>query len=122
MQTENKPVRELNVRIKDGDITYAHETTINYTPTEFTFDFKTVANVQDVANHGAMIIKHSVVLLTPHHAKAFMEVLSRVVKDYEKSFGEIKKPTALDKAEKLMKKQEKKMASTSETETESYFG
>lgn len=122
MQSENKPVREMNVRVKDGDLAYAHETTINFSPTEFTFDFKTVANVQDVANHSAMIVKHSVVILTPHHAKAFMEVLAKVVKDYEKNFGDIKKPTAIEKAEKLMKKQEKKMASTSEVEAENYFG
>lgn len=123
MPQENKPVREVNVRVKDGDILFAHETTINYNPTEFTLDFKCVANVQDVPGQGSIIMKHTVVLLSPHHLKSFYDVLGKVIKDYEKSFGEIKKPAVLDKAEKIMKKQQEKAQTASEMDGEkSYFG
>jgi len=122
MPQENKPVREVNVRVKDGDFLFAHETTLNFNPTEFTFDFKSIANVQDVPGQNAIVMKHTVVLMSPHHVKAFYEVLGKVVKDYEKNFGEIKKPAVLEKAEKMMKKQAEKAQTASEKNSESYFG
>ena len=122
MPNENKPVREVNIRVKDGDILFAHETTINYNPTEFSLDFKSVATVQDVPNQNAMVMKHSVILLSPHHIKSFYEVLGKVLKDYEKTYGEIKRPVVLEKAEKLMKKQQDKAVTASEKDSENYFG
>lgn len=120
---ENRPVREVNVRVKDGDFLYAHETTINFNPTEFTLDFKSIANVQDVPGQNAVLMKHTVVLMSPHHIKSFYDVLGRVIVDYEKNFGLIKKPAVLNKAEKMMKQQQEKAKTASEAAGEkSYFG
>jgi hypothetical protein len=123
MQNEPKQVKEINLRVKDGDVIFAHETTINFSPAEFTFDFKSLANIQDVPNQNTMLMKHSVVLMAPHHVKAFSEILAKVVKDFEKNFGKIEKPNAIEKAEKMMKKQQEKISSATTSEkSESYFG
>ena len=114
-----KEQKQVNVRVKDGDPFLAHETTINYNPTEFVFDFKCITPLQEL-NQPSMLIKHEIVLLSPWHAKALLAAIDRVIKDYEKKFGEIKKPAELEKAEKMMKKQQKE--STNTTQVENYFG
>ena len=114
----DKDQKQVNVRIKDGDPFLAHETTINYNPTEFVLDFKCITPVQEL-NQSSIFIKHEVVLLSPWHVKSFLDAMQRVIKDYEKKFGEIKKPVELEKAEKLMKKQQKEVTTTP---AENYFG
>ncbi len=115
-----KEAKQINIRVKDGDPFLAHETTINYNPTEFILDFKCVTPVQEV-NQQSLFIKHEVVLLSPWHAKSFLAAVEKVVKDYEKKFGEIKKPAELEKAEKMMKKQQKEAAQAT-GQVENYFG
>ena len=113
-----KNQKQVNVRVKDADPFLAHETTINYNPTEFVLDFKSITPVQEL-NQQSLFIQHDVVLLTPWHMKSFFAAVEKVVKDYEKKFGEIKKPIEIEKAEKLMKKQQKEVVSTP---VENYFG
>lgn len=115
-----KEQKQVNVRVKDGDQLMAHETTINYSPTEFVLDFKCITPVQEL-NHSSLLVKHAVVMMSPWHMKSFLDAMMRIVKDYEKKFGEVKKPVELEKAEKMLKKQQKESATTGPV-AETYFG
>jgi len=116
--------QQVNIRVKDGDQFYANETSINFGPVEFSIDFKCISHLQDIANHNAMMLRHNIVILTPFHAKSFLEVLQRSVKEYEDKFGTIKKPAELDKAEKIFKKEQNKILKEEKLENTSntYFG
>ena len=111
----SKPV---NINIIDGESFFAHELTANFTPTQFSLDFKNITPRSDPRNqHGpSFTLKHNVIMIEPWHAKALVEVLSNVVGRYEKEYGTIKKPVAMVKAEKKQKK-----TKTKET-IPSYFG
>ena len=115
-----KEQKQVNVRVKDGDQLMAHETTINYSPSEFVLDFKCITPVQEL-NQSSLVLKHSVVMMSPWHMKSFLGAMTRIVGDYEKKFGEIKKPVEIEKAEKMMKKQQKESATTGRS-AETYFG
>ncbi|MFA4886920.1 MAG: DUF3467 domain-containing protein [Candidatus Nanoarchaeia archaeon] len=115
-----KEEKQINIRVKEGDPFLAHETTINYNPTEFVLDFKCMTPLQEL-NQQSLLIKHNIVLLTPWHARSFLDALTRVIGDYESKFGTIKKPIELEKAEKLVKKQQQKTTVTSR-QAENYFG
>ena len=113
-----KNQKQVNVRVKDADPFLAHETTINYNPTEFVLDFKCITPIQEL-NQASLFIQHNVVLLTPWHMKSLLVAMEKVVKDYEKKFSEIKKPSEIEKAEKILKKQQRDVVSTP---VENYFG
>ena len=119
-----KEEKQLNVRIKDGDQFFANEIGINFTPTEVVLDFKCLSNIHDIENHRALLLRHNPVILTPYHAKSFLEVLTKAVNDYEKRFGDIKKPKEIDKAEKIMQKQidDNKSKVDKNTDDVTYFG
>ncbi len=117
-ESQDKNV-QVNVRVKDAEHFFAHETTINYNPVEFVIDFKCVTPVQEF-NQNAILLKHNIVMVSPFHAKTFLGALNKLVTDYEKKFGTIKRPAELEKAEKLMKKQERAHVTT--TDPENYFG
>ncbi len=120
-----KEEKQLNVRIKDGDQFFANEIGLNFTPTEIILDFKCISNIHDIENHRALLLRHNPVILTPYHAKSFLEVLTKAVNDYEKRFGEIKKPKEIDKAEKIMQKQKDDNKSREKDNTNddvTYFG
>jgi hypothetical protein len=46
-------------------------------------------------------------MLEPYHVKKFAELLDEVIKKYEKEFGKIEKPKAIEIAEKRSKKMDK---------------
>ena len=119
-----KEEKQLNVRIKDGDQFFANEIGLNFTPTEIVLDFKCISNIHDIENHRALLLRHNPVILTPYHAKSFLEVLTKAVNDYEKRFGEIKKPKEIDKAEKIMQKQreDNKTKEDNTNDDVTYFG
>ena len=119
-----KEDKQLNIRIKDGDQFFANEIGINFTPTDIVLDFKCLTNIHDIENHRALLLRHNPVILTPYHAKSFLDVLSKAVADYEKRFGEIKKPKEIDRAEKIIKKQREddKTKEIKEDDEVSYFG
>ena len=83
--------KEINLRIKDNGQFYSNETTINFGPVEFVLDFRCATHVQDMGIHRAILVSHNPVILTPYHAKSFLNVLHKAVVDYEERFGEIKK-------------------------------
>ncbi len=124
MEKEEKK-QQLNVRIKDGDQFYTNETSINFNPNEIILDFKCLTHTHDIGDHRSLILKHSIIILNPFHAKSFLSSLASAIKDYENKFGDIKKPEAIKKAEKLVKKEQKKVKEDSKinnNDENTYFG
>ncbi len=118
---EQKQATQLSVRIKDGEQFFSNESSINFNPNEVVIDFKCLTHTHDIADRRGLILKHNLVIMNPFHAKTFLGMISRVIKDYESKFGEIKKPEAVKKAENMIKKEEKKKIE-SKKENETYFG
>lgn len=118
--------QKINVSISDGEAQFAHEMSLNFNPTQFIFDFKTVTPRIDVrSQEGACIaIKHNVVLVEPYHAKQIYTLLGKVISKYEEEFGIAQKPKAVEIAEAkqrtLQSKLPKKESETSTIPT--YLG
>ena len=118
---EQKPPVQLNVRIRDGEQFFSNESSINFNPNELVIDFKCVTHTHDVADRRGLVLKHNMVIMNPFHAKNFLVMFSKVIKEYERRFGEIIKPEAVKRAESMLKKEEKKK-SESKKDAEIYFG
>ncbi len=113
---------KVNIQIKEGNVFFAHEMSANFTPTQFSLDFKCITPRTDPrAKQPSFLLEHNLVLLEPWHAKMVYQVLTNVIKKYEEEFGKINKPKALEKAEKKHKKQMESQG-VDATETPSYFG
>lgn len=112
--------KKMNVNIRDGQTFFAHETAVNFNPTQFIFDFKCVTPRIDVRSKEAptISIDHNVIMVEPYHAKKISELLNKVVKKYEKEFGKIEKPKQLEKLEKREKKGDKEI----KKQVPTYFG
>ena len=97
--------KNVNVSVNEGDAFFCHELSINFNPMQFIFDFKSVTPRVDVRSKNSPIIniKHNAVMVEPYHAKKMLELLGKVVSDYEKEFGKIEKLKAVAKMEKKMK-------------------
>ncbi len=117
------PEQQLNVNINDGEAFFAHEASVSFNPTQFVLDFKSVTPRIDMrSKQGHNInLKHNVILVEPHNAKAFIELLTKMVEAYEKQFGKIEKPKAIKEFEKKHKELAKKAKEHTAT-TPSYFG
>lgn len=113
--------KQINVGINDGKEFFAHELSINFNPMQFILDFKCVTPRVDPRTKDTpfISIKHNVVMVDPFHAKRIVEVLSNALNNYEKQFGKIEKPKALQKFEKSRKKTSK---SEQKTQAPSYLG
>lgn len=113
---------KINMNIVDGGEFFAHETSINFSPTQFVFDFKAVTPRIDPRGRGrpSITLRHNVILVEPYHAKKMLELLTEVVKRYENDFGKIEKPKAIQKAEKKSKKE--KSAPKGKSASPTYFG
>ncbi len=113
--------QKINMSIMDGDAFFSHETSINFSPTQFILDFRCITPRVDARSQTATIaLKHNVVMMEPYHAKQFLNVLSQVVKKYESEFGKIDKPDSIKKLEKKKKIKTTKEGKT--VESPSYFG
>jgi len=111
-----------NVNVSDGGAMYAHEMSVNFSPTQFILDFKMITPRNDPRGKGkpTFLIQHNVVMMDPWHAKKVIDVLQETVKKYEQEYGKIGKPKAIEKAEKKQKKTVAPAESTKETPT--YLG
>lgn len=96
---------QLNIDPDKIESRYSDAVFINHNPFGFTFDF-----AQNIPQMKMMKIIHRV-SSSPQHTKAFLNVLTAQVKNYEKQFGEItltpamqeqatKKPIGFDVDEK----------------------
>ena len=95
---------QVNLHINEGNTFFAHEMSANFTPTQFTLDFKCVTpRVDPRSKKPSFLLQHNVVMMEPWHAKMIFDVIGSVIKKYEEEFGKIKKPKALEKAEKKHK-------------------
>ncbi len=108
--------------IQDGGDFFAHETSVQYSPTQFILDFKSITpRVDPRANDGMVYsLKHNVVLVDPYHATQLLELMTRVIKRYEKEFGKITKPKSVQIMEKKSQKQTKPVVE--ETKSPQYLG
>ena len=115
--------KKVNVSINEGDVFFAHEMAINFNPTQFIFDFKSITPRVDprAQQTPVVVIKHNVVLIDPYHAKKILELMARVVNKYEDEFGEIEKPKQIEKFEKKRKSMAKEELATKQI-TPDYFG
>ncbi|MBW2970167.1 DUF3467 domain-containing protein [Candidatus Woesearchaeota archaeon] len=113
---------QINININEGEPFFAHEATVNFTPTQLTLDFKCITPRTDPrGKKPSFQLKHNVVMLDPWHAKSLLSVLNSVIQKYEQEFGKIKKPKSLEKAEKKQKEFMKK-AGESVPEVPTYMG
>ncbi len=114
---------KINMNINEGDAFYAHELSINFNPLQFVFDFKSVTPRVDPRSRdrASIVLKHNVILTDPYHAKKVYDLLGNVLKKYEKEFGKIEKPKALQILEKKSKKEGKSSKSKEKIETPSYI-
>jgi hypothetical protein len=116
---ENK--EPINISIMDGEPFFAHEMSANFTPTQFSLDFKCITPRTDPrSKKPSFLLKHSVVMVEPWHAKLILTVLNNIIKKYEEEYGTIKKPKPVETAEKKQKKAMK--TSQHQTETPTYLG
>ena len=111
--------KKINFNINDGEEFFAHEVTVNFNPTQFVLDFKCITPRSDprLAQGPLINLRHNTVMLDIFHAKKFHELLGTVIKRYEKEFGKIQKPKAIEAAEKL-----KQTAVKDKSTVPSYFG
>ena len=101
---------QINIQINDGEPFFAHEVTVNFTPTQLTLDYKCITPRTDPrSKKPSFLLKHNVIMMDPWHAKSFLDVLASVVKKYEDEFGKIQKPKSLLKAEKKQKEMMKEL-------------
>ena len=113
---------QFNMSVNDGGAMFAHEMSLNFTPTQFVLDFKMVTPRNDPRGKGkpSFLMQHNVIMIDPWHAKKVIEVLEASVNRYEEEYGKIVKPKAVIKAEK---KQKTMIQEPQETrETPNYLG
>lgn len=101
----------ININIVDGGAFFAHEVSANFTPTQLTLDFKCITPRIDPRGKGKPSFQmiHNVIMMEPWHAKEFVNMLKAVIERYEEEYGAIKKPAALEKAEKKQKAMKKEV-------------
>jgi len=112
---------KINFNIADGEEFFAHEVTVNFNPTQFVLDFKCVTPRSDPRNKDGpnITLRHNVVMLDAYHALKLHELIGNVITRYEKEFGKIKKPKAIEIAEKKKVTREKTLDKST---APSYFG
>ena len=100
--------KKINLSIKEGDAFYAHEASINFSPTQFILDFRCVTPRVDPRSNEAPTIHmaHDVIMVDPYHATKIYELLGKMIAKFEKDFGKIEKPKAIKIIEKRSKNEE----------------
>jgi hypothetical protein len=113
----------INLAISDGEPFFAHEVSVNFNPMQFILDFRCITPRNDPRTKGrpSLNLKHNVVMVDPWHMVQLRDLFGRMTEAYEKEFGKIKKPKAVETFEKKHKKP-KESKEESKTEVPSYFG
>ena len=113
---------EVNMNIVDGQAFFAHETSINFTPSQLLLDFKSVTPRTDPRNKTAptFVLAHNVIMVDPWHAKQIHKILGEAIKKYETDYAKIAKPKSVAKAEKRHKANA--ASKTVESEVPRYMG
>ncbi len=116
--------KNVNLSIKEGDAFYCHEMSVNFNPLQFVLDFKSVTPRVDPRSQDgpSIVMKHNVVLMDPWHLKQAAQMLNKVVGDFEKQFGAIEKPKAVEIMEEKHKNSEQEKQPNKTVSTPTYFG
>jgi hypothetical protein len=103
--SEQKEPKQVQMIIKDGINLFADETTVMSNPLKITFDFKNISPRFDTRNNEfqPIVVEHTVVTMEPWQAKDFLNTLKGHMDNFEKQFGEVKRPESIVKFEELMK-------------------
>jgi len=110
---------EVRMNVKDNSSFNAEEVSVIHNPLRIVLDFKSVTPRVDVSGQPMrMTMEHNVVVLEPYLAKNLLRVLEDNIKNYEKRFGKIDEPKAMEKAKKLAKADGKKAKEVKQD----YFG
>jgi hypothetical protein len=115
--------KKINLSINEGSAFFAHEASINFSPTQFILDFRCVTPRVDPRSNEAPTIHmtHNVIMTEPYHAKKIYELLGNMLNKYEKEFGKIDKTKAMKTMDKKRKGDMKEKESETKT-APSYFG
>lgn len=109
MADGNEQNQGMRVDIADSGPEFsADEVAISHSPLRFVVDFKSITPRMDM--HGQQprhVVKHNIVRMDPYLAKDFFDVLKKNLEKYEKQYGKVSKPKALQKAEEEAKKKGK---------------
>ena len=98
----------VNVDVNFGRDFFAEQVSVSHSPIRFVIDFvRSTPRIDGSAQGTKILTSHSVVMIDPYLAKEFLSVLSDNLGKYEKKFGKIDKPAALQKFEKEAEKQGK---------------
>ncbi|MBN1502907.1 DUF3467 domain-containing protein [Candidatus Woesearchaeota archaeon] len=102
--------KEIKVDIENGPVFFADEAGVMHNPLKIILDFRSVTPRVDIRNRDfqPLVIKHNVVMMDVYTAKNFLNVFKDNIKNYEKKYGNIKKPEALSVMEKDAKKSKSK--------------
>lgn len=116
--------KQINMGINDGTEFFAHEMSLNFSPTQFIFDFRCITPRVDPRTKDIpfLSLKHNIIMVDPFHAKRMLEVLTHVVGEYEKTYGNIEQPKALKVHEKKVKKMMKTEKKDTAPAAPSYLG
>ena len=115
---EKKPI---NITVDDGKEFFAHETSINFNPTQFVLDFRCITPRIDPRTKDTPLVnlKHNVIMVDPWHAKEVHRILTNVLQKFEEQFGPIEQPSAV---QKYLEKAKEQKPRAEKTQTPSYFG
>ena len=118
----NTMAEPISINVNDGGAMYAHEMSVNLSPTQFMLDYKMITPRTDPRGKGrpTFLIQHNVIIIDPWHAKSMIEVMQASVKRYEEEYGKIQKPKAVAKAEKKQKQLQSQ--TTDSKDTPNYMG
>ncbi|AJF60880.1 TPA: DUF3467 domain-containing protein [Candidatus Woesearchaeota archaeon] len=107
--------------IENGQSFFADEVGVIHNPLKIILDFRSITPRVDVRNqeYQTLVLRHNVILMDPYTAKSFFDVLGKNIKNYEKEFGKIEKPSQL---KKLEKKAAVKSSKKGNKDSPTYFG
>jgi len=91
----------INVDVIPGQDFFAEQVSVSHSPLRFVMDFvRNTPRIDASTQSTKLLTSHSIIMVDPYLAKEFLSVLNDNISKYEKKFGEIKKPEALQKFEK----------------------
>jgi len=79
---------------------FCNQMTVSHTPAQFFLDFRLVYPQFAPDNSQTTVVQHRTVVFEPYHLKEVINVLQENIRRYEKDYGEISVPQAIENAKK----------------------
>ncbi|MBS3165366.1 DUF3467 domain-containing protein [Candidatus Woesearchaeota archaeon] len=95
--------KRMGVQELDRQPLYCNQMTVSHSPTQFFLDFRLVYPQFSPDNQQATVALHKLIVLEPYHLKETIKVLQENVQRYEKAYGKITTPKAVERAKKAHK-------------------